>query len=131
MGQPPFILLVEDEAFIALMLQDLLESAGFAVVAVQNSSEARSIIASRSAEMAALVTDIRLGGTSTDGWELARHARDQVSALPIAYMSGGGGDDHHTSGVPNSILLHKPFTAKHFLRAIFALMDKPSTSMVG
>lgn len=131
MGQSRFILLVEDEAFIALMLQDLLESAGFAVVAVQNSSKANSIIASRSADIAALVTDIRLGGGSIDGWELARQARDLIPALPIAYMSGGGVDDHHTSGVPNSILLHKPFTATHFLGAISALMDKPSTCVAG
>lgn len=125
MAHSPFILLVEDEAFIAMMLQDLLESAGFAVVAVRNASEARAIIDSRAADMAALITDIRLGGTSGDGWALARHARDHVPGVPVAYMSGGA-DDHRTSGVANSILLQKPFTATHFLGAISALVDRPS-----
>lgn len=121
MEQTQFVLLVEDEAFIALMLQDLLESVGHAVIAVQSAAEARAILETRASDISALITDIRLGGAQADGWDLARLARQRNPAVPIAYMSGGG-DDHELSGVANSILLHKPFTATHFLGAISALI---------
>jgi DNA-binding NtrC family response regulator len=131
MGHSQFILLVEDEAFIALMLQDLLESSGFAVVAVQGAREALDVLASRPTEIAALISDIRLGSTTSEGWALVHHARELNPRLPIVYLSGGGGEDHATMGVADSILLTKPFTATQFLGAVARLLDKPSACMVG
>ena len=130
MRQSQFILLVEDEAFIALMLQDLLESAGFSVIAVQSADEAKAVLSSRLDEIAAMISDIRLGGSTGDGWALAQHARAARPQLPIIYLSGGGSDDHAALGVADSLLLTKPFTATQFLSAIAQLLDKPSACLV-
>lgn len=128
MERSQLILLVEDEAFIALMLQDLLESAGYLVVIANNFQDAVTVIEKRSTEISALVTDIRLG-SSTDGWALARKARERLPDVPIAYMSGGD-NEHRAMGVTKSTLLAKPFTAAQFLAAVAAMFNMPSQTMV-
>ena len=72
--EEPIVLLVEDEPLILLVAQDALQAGGYAVLPVQLASEALNILDERIAELAGLVTDIRLPGGS-DGWQVARHAR--------------------------------------------------------
>ena len=71
----PTILLVEDEPLVMLLAQDALEAGGFVVLLAQQSSEALKILESRGADLAGLVTDIRLPGEK-GGWDIARRARE-------------------------------------------------------
>jgi hypothetical protein len=57
---------------------------------------------------AALVTDVRLTDDLT-GWDVARHARELSPAMPVVYLTGDSGVDWASQGVPNSILITKPF----------------------
>ncbi|UPJ48505.1 response regulator [Bradyrhizobium sp. 200] len=65
----------------------------------------------------ALVTDIRLGG-AIDGWALARQARTIDPAFPIIYTTAAAASEWPVQGVPNSILLQKPFVTSKLVTAL-------------
>ena len=63
---------------------------------------------SSASQYRAVVTDINLVG-QLDGWEVARAARENEPAMPVIYMTGTHGEEWASKGVPNSVLLAKPF----------------------
>ena len=71
----------------------------------------------------ALVTDINLGRDKLDGWEVARHAREADPAFPVVYMSGDSAEDWASKGVPNSIMLAKPFAPAQLVTAVAQLLN--------
>jgi DNA-binding response OmpR family regulator len=70
----------------------------------------------------ALVTDIRLRGR-INGWEVARQAREIDPTFPIVYISGASADDWPSKGVPNSIMLQKPFAPVQLVTAVSHLLN--------
>jgi CheY-like chemotaxis protein len=70
----------------------------------------------------ALVTDINLDG-KMDGWEVAQHAREIEPEFPVVYMSGAAAADWTSKGVPNSIMLAKPFAPAQLLTAVSNLLN--------
>jgi CheY-like chemotaxis protein len=116
------ILLAEDEALVAVSLQDALEDAGFTVRAVMSGEEAVSALDTSHADLGGVITDIRLG-TDVDGWAVARHARELIPDIPIVYMSGDSAHEHTSHGVPLSIMLQKPFALAQVITAISTLLN--------
>ena len=70
----------------------------------------------------ALVTDINLVGR-IDGWEVARRAREIDPAFPILYITGADADRWPSHGVPNSVLLTKPFAPAQLVTAVSQLLN--------
>jgi CheY-like chemotaxis protein len=64
-----------------------------------------------------LVTDIELGGRLT-GWDVAQRARELKPDLPVIYMTGNSGDEWASRGVPNSVLITKPFAPAQIVTAV-------------
>lgn len=124
--QVPVVLLVEDEPLILLVAQDALEAGGYTVLACQLASEAFTLLDSRISDLAGLVTDIRLPGDA-DGWEIARHARERKPDLPIVYTTGDSAGDWAAKGVPNSLVVQKPYAGAQLLTAISTVMTKADT----
>ena len=64
-----------------------------------------------------------------DGWEVAKHARKIDPDFPIIYMTGSGADQWPLHGVPNSLLLTKPFAPAQLVTAVYQLLisGKPTT----
>ena len=122
----PVVLLVEDEPLVLLIAQDALEAGGFAVLPVQLASEAMDVLDGRIAELSGLVTDIRLPG-GADGWEIARHARELRPDLPIVYTTADGAGDWPAQGVPNSVVVQKPYAPAQLLTAIATLITAADT----
>jgi two-component SAPR family response regulator len=58
-----------------------------------------------------------------DGWELAQHAREIEPEFHIVYMSGAAAVDWTSKGVPNSIMLSKPFAPTQLLTAVANLLN--------
>ncbi|HEV2567087.1 response regulator transcription factor [Sphingomonas sp.] len=116
------ILLVEDESLIALNLQEALEEAGFAVCHVPDGECAFAAIDACEANVAGVITDIQLGG-DVDGWAVARHARELIPHVPVIYVSGDSAHQHTVSGVPNSIMVQKPFASVQIITAISTLLN--------
>ena len=62
------------------------------------------------------------------GWELARKVREIDPAFPVIYMTGAAGDDWASQGVPESILLQKPFAPAQLVTAVSQLLNATSRS---
>lgn len=123
----PIILVVEDEEVLQEMVQEALKEGGFDLTTVASGSEAVQMIESGVVKYSALVTDINLKGPMT-GWELARLIRQIDPAFPIVYMTGASADDWASEGVPNSILLQKPFAPAQLVTAVSQLLNKGSST---
>jgi DNA-binding response OmpR family regulator len=72
------------------------------------------------------VIDINLLGRM-DGWEVARRAREIDPDFPVIYVTGGGADQWASHGVPNSVLLTKPFAPAQLVTAISNLLNRGTT----
>jgi CheY-like chemotaxis protein len=120
----PLLLYVEDEAIVALTSVMLLEEAGFEVMHVMEAEEAFVLLEKYCEDLGALVTDIRLPG-DIDGWEVARRARELCPPLPVVYVSGDSGADWASQGVPNSLMVEKPYAGFQLTSAVASLLDQP------
>jgi DNA-binding response OmpR family regulator len=74
----------------------------------------------------ALVTDINLGAKLT-GWDIARRAREINPDMPVVYMTGFADNDWAANGVPNSVLLTKPFATAQLVTAVSQLLNAATT----
>lgn len=122
----PLILLVEDEILIRAMVVDALEEAGFSTLVAGDAQHAVALFEENGHEIRALVTDINLEN-DMDGWDLARAAREHASDLPVVYVSGASGNEWAARGVPNSLMITKPFAPAQVVVAISSLLVASDT----
>jgi len=118
------VLIVEDDLLIQALIEDALSDGGFESVITGSGEEAIALL-NGDLEFRAVITDINLLGT-VDGWEVARTAREGDPTTPIIYMSGTHGEDWSSKGVPNSILLNKPFAPAQIVTALSTLLNAES-----
>jgi CheY-like chemotaxis protein len=102
------IMVVEDDQLIQGVVSDALSEGGFEAAVAQSGEEAITLLQGVRTHYRALITDINLRG-SLDGWEVAKRARELNPDVPVIYMTGAAADDWASCGVPNSLLLKKPF----------------------
>lgn len=117
-----FVLVVDDESLIAVMIEDIIQEGGFKTVTASSGEMAIQIINNGSETFSALVTDVNLG-PGCRGWEVARRAREVIPAIPVVYVTGDSEDDWTSYGVPHSILIRKPFASAQILAAVTSLMN--------
>ena len=125
MKDVPIVLVVEDEEPLQEIVRDALKDGGFDLTTVASGEEAVAMIESGVVKYSALVTDINLKG-SMKGWEIARLVRQIDPAFPVVYMTGAAADDWASEGVPNSILLKKPFAPAQLVTAVSQLLNTGS-----
>ena len=119
---PVTILVVEDDQLIQAMVEDALSDGGFESVITTSAEEAIALLQSHESRYRAVVTDINLRG-KLDGWEVARAARETDPAMPIVYMTGTHSEEWASKGVPNSVLLAKPFASAQLITALSNLLN--------
>ena len=117
----PLILVVEDEILVREMLVEALEHAGFSTLVSGDAQGAVLLFEGDGAEIRGLVTDINLA-CGMDGWELACAAREHIGDLPVVYISGASGHEWVSRGVPNSLMITKPFAPAQIVVALSSLM---------
>ena len=117
------ILIAEDEPLIGLAVEDALSEAGFGVELVDAGTAAIAALDADRELYIALITDVRLGSGPT-GWDVARHAREADPSFPIVYMSGDSAHEHGVHGVPDSIMVQKPFAAAQIVTAVTTLLNE-------
>ncbi|MDP8919398.1 MAG: response regulator, partial [Pseudomonadota bacterium] len=74
-----------------------------------------------------VVTDIRLGAGPT-GWDVARRARELAPGIPVIYVSGDSAHEWDSRGLPNSVMITKPFVTAQVLTAISTLLNQTSAA---
>lgn len=114
------ILVVEDDTLIRMALVATLKGGGY-TVAECNSGAAAMILIDDSADLQGLISDINLGD-GPDGWAVAHHARQRYPALAVLYVSGESVASWTAEGVPNSLILQKPYAEAQLMTAIASLL---------
>jgi CheY-like chemotaxis protein len=123
----PVILVIEDDDAIQCIAEDALREGGFETAIAGSGEEAVTLLKGRLVAYRAVVTDINLAGRS-DGWEVARAAREIDPDFPVVYMTGAAADQWPVQGVPNSILLQKPFAPAQLVTAVAQLVNGSSST---
>jgi DNA-binding response OmpR family regulator len=116
------ILVIEDDPPIQVVVEDALADGGFEPAIAPSGEEAVTLLRGNRRKYRALVTDINLVGR-IDGWELARLAREINPEFPILYITGAHADQWPSRGVPNSVLLTKPFAPAQLVTAVSRLLN--------
>ena len=104
-------------------MAEALGEAGFGVLDGVYGAAGMALFDVRSADICSLVTDIQLGN-GPRGWDVARHCRQVVPALPVVYVTGDSSGDWSAEGVPESVMITKPFVMAQLITALSTLLDK-------
>ncbi|MCL4766178.1 MAG: PAS domain S-box protein [Hyphomicrobiaceae bacterium] len=112
------ILIVEDEALIALELSQMLVDAGMEVAGIAR-SVAQAQRAMSALTYSAVMLDANLGGQMVDELAAALAQRD----VPFAFMSGYGRESL-PAAFRGRVLIPKPFTSRQMLDALAAVLSQ-------
>jgi CheY-like chemotaxis protein len=125
-GQTPLVVfVVEDEVLIQDLLVEPLEEAGYEVLVASTGRDAIKLLEQQEAvSIRALVTDVKLGPSSPSGWEVARRARQDHPDIPVVYATGDSAHEWPSEGVPNSLLITKPFAPAQIVTAVSQLINQ-------
>ena len=119
------VLVVEDESLVAVPMEDALSEAGFDPTILPTGERALALLEQDPTGFRALVTDVRLTG-EVDGWDMARRARELQPDVPVVYISGDSAGEWASKGVPNSVMLEKPFAWAQLVTALSTLLNSPT-----
>jgi DNA-binding NtrC family response regulator len=114
-GEPPLVLVVDDQEYLHGILRRVLEGAGFLVMGSLEADAAMRRLRTGVPRVDLLLTCERVG--DMHGVELVRRARELSPGLPAVFMSRrwGPGDEAGDGRAP---LLRMPFTGRQLLTAV-------------
>lgn len=119
------VLVVEDEADIGRLWENIFDSEGIPMLWARDGEEALRLFAAHRDEIGLLFTDIGLPGI--DGWQVAQRIRAEIPTLPLLLVSGAfkPGDRAQSELAPPAICLPKPFPPSDVLAKVRALLPNP------
>jgi DNA-binding response OmpR family regulator len=117
------VLVVEDDQLVQGIVEESLTDGGFEVAIASSGENAVELLDTSERKYRALVTDINLNPGKVSGWDVARHAREIDPNFPVVYMSGRDAGDWASKGVPNSVMLAKPFAPAQLVTAVSHLLN--------
>lgn len=109
------ILLVEDGASLREMVREMLEAAGYTVLAAKSAPEAVRMVQQHDGPIDLLLTDVVMPGMS--GPELVETLRALRPGLNVLLMSGAV---DHGPAVADAAFIQKPFTESMLLEKVAA-----------
>ena len=95
---------------------------GFEVVTATDGKRAIEAFDVDPSRIAAVVTDIRIG-KGPSGWDIGHHVREAIPSMPVVYMSGDSSHEWEAHGVPQSVMVPKPFVHSQITTALATLMN--------
>jgi two-component system, cell cycle sensor histidine kinase and response regulator CckA len=121
-GGDEWILVVEDDARLRSLTEQILEARGYQVMGAAHAREALALIDTHGSKLSLLLTDVVLPGTN--GRALANRALTICPTLSVIYMSGYTDEAaiRHGSDTPQAFL-GKPFTAVGLLELVRTTLD--------
>ena len=120
-GQPPLVLLVEDDRDTREMYSEFLSHSGLRVAEAPSGRRALERAGEQCPDV--VVTDIAMPGM--DGLELSRRLRTSPPThdVPIIAVSGNPSERAREAGV--DVVLTKPCAPDYLLHVIEGVLDKP------
>ena len=122
-GGSETLLLVEDEEAVRSVTTEVLENAGYRVLAAAHGAEALELAEGYEGEIDAVVTDVLMPGLG--GPEIVDRLRERSPGLAAVYMSGyaeaGAISPERLAGA--TAFVQKPFSTAELGRAIRAVLD--------
>ena len=112
----PTILVVEDEALLRIVVVEILQEAGYAVLQAPDGASGCEIMKTGT-PIDLLISDIKMPGMS--GYDVARAGREMKPALRILLMTG-----YAQEPLPDNMrgygieVIHKPFDFDEFVRRV-------------
>jgi DNA-binding response OmpR family regulator len=121
--ETPAILIVEDEAMIAMMLQLELQRAGYATIGAASTAEG-AVALQKSTQPDLILMDIRLADKSS-GLDAARRIRAE-SRVPIIFVTGYDTLERaaEVEALRPSAILPKPLNLDDLREKIAAMLEK-------
>ena len=116
------ILLVEDQDAVAVAARRILTRQGYTVLSARDGSEALALLASATARIDVVVTDLTM--PNMGGIELIGHLAHSDPLLPVVYMSGYADGGTLPSEVTRHTFLQKPFTIDALAAAVRAALGR-------
>ncbi|MEP7000120.1 MAG: ATPase, T2SS/T4P/T4SS family [bacterium] len=126
---PPSILLADDDPMLRHLATSILETSGYRVRQAHDGAEALAIIES-GADIALVITDLRMPGMDGDGLVKALRAKMQTAMLPVIVLTGS--DEYNTevqlldAGADDYI--RKPIDPPRFLARVKAALRRAGVS---
>ena len=121
-GDPPTVLLVEDEDSVRRVIHKFLEREGYQLLEARNAEEAEDIARVYEEPIHILVTDVMMPGMT--GPELAERLARLRPDMKVLFVSGYRHDtlEHEGLLLGQVNLLPKPFPASELLRRVQLLL---------
>jgi DNA-binding response OmpR family regulator len=119
---PTLLLVAEDDPLLSDVLEEGLKDAGFELLMVANGTAALEALESDTTRFKGIVTDIKLG-PGPDGWEVAHQGRALGAHLAVVYTTGDSAEAWAANGVPNSIMIPKPYAVAQVIAAVAQLLN--------
>ena len=116
------ILLVEDEATLAIIVADMLRREGFEVAQARNGEEGISLF--RQMRPDAVIADVMM--PKMDGFEMVRRIRTEDSDVPVIFLTAKSAIDDVVEGfeLGANDYLKKPFRMEELLVRLKALLRR-------
>ncbi|WIJ26594.1 response regulator [Devosia sp. RR2S18] len=119
---PVVVLIAEDEELLSYTLSEAFIDAGYDVEVAHNGADAIALLEREHQRVKAVLADIRMAGKLT-GWDVGHRARELSPTVAVVYMSGDSANEWPAKGVPNSIMLAKPFALDQPVTAVSTLLN--------
>jgi CheY-like chemotaxis protein len=121
-GAMAVVLIVEDEPPILVLVESVLEQAGYGTLTAGTLAEAQAIIQS-SQTLDAVFTDINLGSDHEGGLQIGHMIRQTRPHTPVVYTSGRGlTDGMRALFTEPSAFLPKPYTNEQLIEVLASLI---------
>jgi CheY-like chemotaxis protein len=123
------ILLAEDEEVVRDLVREILEGAGYTVLAAADGREALRLSKTHAGDVDMMVTDVVMPGLS--GRELAERLWLSRPEMKVLYISGYTDIAVFDPGVldPGSAFLQKPFSAPELTQKVREVLDTPRAGL--
>jgi DNA-binding response OmpR family regulator len=116
----PCVLVVDEEADVRSLLDEVLQTQGFKVLLAAGGREAADLFRCRSGEVDVLLLDV--GMTEMDGPQTLAALRRLAPNVPCCFMTGGDAAKVSQAGPGVIRVLAKPFTITEVVDALCAAM---------
>ncbi|MEO7939710.1 MAG: PAS domain-containing protein [Burkholderiaceae bacterium] len=117
------VLVIDDDATIRLLVSEVLEDAGYAVLVAHDGSAGLRVVQSGT-RIDLLVTDIGLPG-GLSGWQIADEARRARPEMRVLFITGYAENASSADGMlaPGMALIAKPFAMQELKRKVREMLD--------